>query len=317
MAILEDAGLILRVMRYRETSRIVVALTRRHGKIHLLAKGAREYKKGFGGALEALTCSQLVLYHKKNRDLHLLHSAFVLRAYLRILRDPETYHLASAATEFILRVLPDEDPVPEIFAELGAWLARCDRRPGRVTHQALKAFQLRVVALLGYAPRLAHCAHCGGKIAPPVRFGVAEGGVLCDRCPAMGATLRVDRPALVWLRHLAQGAGTAGVAPGGAGTPTGVTPGGAETPAGAAPGEAGALGEAGAPGEDAAIELPLTVERQVAEIIEAFLRYHITGYRGLRSLKSLTAWRALRRRGAPPAGRAADDRRGTSPGESG
>jgi recombinational DNA repair protein (RecF pathway) len=159
-----------------------------------------------------------------------------------------------------LRVLPDEDPVPELFAELGAWLTRCDRAPQAVSEAGLKAFQLRSVALLGYAPQLGHCAHCGRPVSPPTLFGVSEGGVLCARCPAAGATLRVDDATLDLLRRLA------------------------------GPEKHG--------GGDEATTLPLELDARTAEIIEAFLRFHITGYRGLRSLKSLAAWRALRAAGA-------------------
>ena len=263
MAIVRDEALILRVMRYRETSKILVALTPVFGKVHLLAKGAREYKRGFGGALEILTRSRLVFYHKRQSELHLLHSASVERPYLRLLSEATAYHLACAALEFVLRVVPDEDPSVEIFETLGAFLERADA--GASTAEmfwALRVFQFRTVALLGYAPQLACCAVCGEADVSDARFGVAEGGILCPRCRAQGETRPLAPAALALLQRLVAHAG-----------------------AGSATAQADAPARAG-------------VDRQAAEVVECFLRYHVTGYQGLRSLKSLAAWRRVRRASA-------------------
>jgi len=88
---------------------------------------------------------------------------------------------------------------------------------------------------------------------------------------SIGRDLRVDAAALAGLRHLARGPGAA-----------------QERNAGQ-----------GGGGEAKPDELPPSAERQVTEIIEAFLRFHIAGYRGLRSLKSLAAWEALQPAGPP------------------
>jgi len=274
VAIVRDEALILRVMRYRETSKIVVALTPAFGKVHLLAKGAREYKRGFGGALEILTRAHLVFYHQKQRDLHLLHSASVEQPYLRLLSPASVYHLACAALEFVLRVLPDEDPAGEIYHTLAAFLERGDAEPspGEI-YWALRVFQFRTVALLGYAPQLTCCAVCGEAVPGAATFGVAEGGLLCARCRPQGETRPLSPGALDVLRSLVTHAGSAGAA---------------------AAGE-GASARGGHPAFPPVPRRSAGLDRQVADVVECFLRYHVTGYQGLRSLKSLSDWRTLQR----------------------
>jgi DNA repair protein RecO (recombination protein O) len=206
VAIVEDEALILRVMRYGETSRIVVALGRRHGKVHLLAKGARDPKSPFGAALELASRSQIIFYLKKSRDLHLVRSAAVIDPGLGLLVQPRTYHLACAALEFALKVLPDEDPCPEIHDLLCDYLAALARPGGPDAGDGgLKGLQLRTVALLGYSPELAACVYCRAPIETPGGFDVGEGGVLCGRCVPQGERLPLGREALGRLRALAGG----------------------------------------------------------------------------------------------------------------
>jgi DNA repair protein RecO (recombination protein O) len=255
VAIVEDEAIILRSMRFRETSRIVLALTPDHGKVHLLAKGARELRSRFGGSLELLTRSRIVFYLKKTRELHLMQSAGVEEPYLGLLAHPRDYHLANAAVEFVERVLADEDPHPRVYAELERFLAARNREPGSGgADGGLRGLQLRVSALLGYAPHLESCTRCGRGADPPAGFGVAEGGVLCRRCPPEAELLPLSRAALLRLRVLLS-----------------------DEP----------------PPAGAEVLHDEATDRQVGRAVESFLRFHITGYQGLRSLKSLAEWRQI------------------------
>lgn len=265
MPIVEDEALILRALRYSDTSRIAIACARRCGVIHLLAKGARDPKSPFGAALEPLGRSAIIFYHKKERELHLLRSASVLDPHLGLLRDPFTYHLAAAAAEFAMRVLPGEEPNPEIYDLLARYLEHLDRREagaGPREEAAFKRFQLRVAALLGYAPELTRCAHCRAPAGEaPAGFGVAEGGLVCRRCTAEGESLPLGREALLRLRAIA-----------------------------ASPGIRAANGSA--PGAPSPVSREAS--RQMDRVIEAFLRYHLPNYAGLRALRSLADWTQLR-----------------------
>jgi DNA repair protein RecO (recombination protein O) len=259
VAIVEDQAFVLRSLRYGETSRIVTALGRTFGKVHLIAKGARGTKSPFGASLDPFSRVQIVFYLKKSRTLHLLKAAIVEKAYERILAHPETYYLASAALEFVQRVLPDEDPVPRVCDALDRFLGGCEHANGAAgDEQRLRAFQLHVVAHLGYAPQLDRCARCGRAPQPRGGFGVSEGGLLCRRCaggrqvlPLSDATLSMLRRA-VGLRSARPAGGTSS-------------------------------GRSGQPAD----------RKELGAVVEAFLRYHVTGYQDLKSLRGFSEWRAL------------------------
>src|SRR5215470_17337609 len=78
MALVRCEGIVLKTHALGDTSLIVVAYTREHGMLKLVAKAARKTPSRFGYSLEPLSRSRFVLYHKPDRDLHLLSQAEVL-----------------------------------------------------------------------------------------------------------------------------------------------------------------------------------------------------------------------------------------------
>lgn len=293
MAIVEDEGLVLRSLRHGETSRIATLLTRRFGKVHVIAKGARDLKSPFGSALEPLTCVQAVFYLKKNRSLQFLKAASTERVFARVLASPPAYHLACAGLEFVERVVTDEDPVPEVLAALLRFLEGCDRRPDHPRAELrLRAFQLHTVSLLGYAPQLERCAACGGVADPPAGFGVSEGGVLCAGCAVAARSQPLSPAALELLREVVAGAHGGGPRSrrrldqplGSRARTTG------ERRVGTLAAPRGGVAERPAAAAVASVRSPGDADREVIATVEAFLQYHVTGYRGLRALRCLEAW---------------------------
>src|SRR5436309_765010 len=78
MALLRSEGIVLKTHALGDTSRIVVAYTHDLGMLRFVAKGARKTPGRFGFALEPLSRSRFVFYHKADRDLQLLSQADTL-----------------------------------------------------------------------------------------------------------------------------------------------------------------------------------------------------------------------------------------------
>jgi DNA repair protein RecO (recombination protein O) len=263
-------GIVLRNLRYGETSRIATLLTRELGKIGVIAKGARDPKSPFGASLEFLSHGSFVVYHRPGRDLHFLRSGSLEREFRGLQRDADRFFLASAFAEFLERVLHGEDPADELFPFALRALDVLETAAQPALPELFRGMQLRVASILGYAPRLEQCLRCGRSVdeaeAPGLRgawmFLAADGGVLCPACGAPDsaeAGVRLTPRALRRLRAMALGR----------------------------PGPAG----------PAAAAAPLVRERPPAPdpawialldtLVEDFLRYHIESYRGLRALGGL------------------------------
>lgn len=197
-------GLILRSLQLGETSRVVTVLSRELGKWSAVAKGVREPKSRFGASLEILNASSIVVYFRPGRNLQMVSEASLEREHRGILMASDRYHHGCAVLEFLDLVLEEESPVPEIYdLALRALHLMEDAPEGRLSY-LLRAFQLRVAAMLGYAPRVDACAKCAATDV--VCFGVQEGSVLCGRCgDSSPSSIAVDTETLALLRSLERG----------------------------------------------------------------------------------------------------------------
>ncbi len=252
MALLRCEGVVLKTYALGETSRIVVAYTRELGLLRMVAKGARKAPSRFGFALEPLSRSRFVLYHKPDRDLQLVSQADTLTAWGSDLADLTRLAHAQAAVELIDRLVWGEEPHEELFDLVVRTLDAAVRAPLFSLPAVTLAFELQVASLLGYRPRLEACANCGGGLSARRLFSPARGGMLCDRCAASEAgAITVSADALAGLSLLL----TRPVA------------------------EAGEY-----------LEVPRAGEIQ--KVVEAFLRHHFQRFEGLRSLEMLRAFEA-------------------------
>lgn len=173
---------LLRSVDYGEADRIVTLLTSRHGKVSLLARGARRSKRRFGGAIEPFLLLDVELSFGRG-ELGVLHAAQVTRAFPALLRDLARMSVAGAALELVRDVMPERAPDAAMFVCTVSMLEGLDR--GAVAPRALLlSFQARVMAVCGFAPRLAACGVCGKR---PARGQAAEldpvrGFLVCRSC---------------------------------------------------------------------------------------------------------------------------------------
>jgi DNA repair protein RecO (recombination protein O) len=198
-------AIVLRVVDYGESDRIVTLLTRERGKVGAFARGARASRRRFAGLLEPFTLLSAELIDRRG-DLLGLESASALRAHGGIRGDLARIAVAGYATELTGELVRDAEAHPELFALLAEFLAGLDAAPARPA--ALRAFELGALAATGFMPRLDACARCGaGLPARPLRLDPAHGGILCPACePAGGGGLPSIAPeTLAVLRRLQAG----------------------------------------------------------------------------------------------------------------
>lgn len=262
-SLLQCEGIVLRNLRFGETSRILTLFTREAGKLGVMAKGARDPKNPFGASLELFIRGGYILYYRSGRDLQLLRTGWVEQEYGAFLKEPRRYAIGSAALEFLDRVVLEDEPLPELYELTVRALSALERTNDDSLGEVLRAFQLRVATLLGYAPRLESCLHCGRVASAaddpdsrPWLFRIAEGGILCPDC-ATGQDGMLLRPRAVRRLH---------------------------TLASGKPAD-------GSPRATAVRERPIdrVWQRALDRVVEDYLRYHLERYHGLRSLQALGA----------------------------
>ncbi len=191
--LIKTEAIILKTMKYRDTSKIVTFYTKEFGKLKGIAKGARTAKNKFGSALEPMTHSMLVIYKKEHRDLHLISQCDAIDSFKNLTEDLDRMTTALSVVELINQVTHDEERNPNLFALVSETLGELNSSSKNYSAYSY-AFRLRLASLFGYAPNLEVCGECGNPITinngeKQYAFQVARGALFCNRCYSPGDSL--------------------------------------------------------------------------------------------------------------------------------
>src|SRR5207237_10934305 len=151
-------GYVRQPYPYKETSLIVEAFTRRHGRVALLGRGAGRPRAAMRGVL--LAFHPLRLGWSGSADLATLISA-EWGGGLQALAG-RGLMCGFYLNELILRLLPREDPHEALFDAYAEALARLSA--AQSFPAVLRSFEKRLLAELGYAPLLDREALSGEPI---------------------------------------------------------------------------------------------------------------------------------------------------------
>jgi DNA repair protein RecO (recombination protein O) len=168
-----DSGVVLRTYRLGEADRIIVVLTRGHGKVRAVAKGVRKTKIKFGARLEPTSHVALQLY--EGRELDIVTQAESIDHFKAIREDLDRLTRAVTLLEAADQLSLEREPNPELYRMLLGALRTLAVRHGPLV---VAGFHWKVLALEGFRPMVEGCVVCDtpdGLVA----FDPTEGGLLC------------------------------------------------------------------------------------------------------------------------------------------
>jgi len=163
----DEPAYVLHTYAYRETSLIVEALTGAHGRVALVARGARRPRSELRGLLQGF--QPLLLSWSGHNELKTLHKA-EWRGGLPLLGGSALL-CGFYLNELLLKLLPREDPHAALYADYEAALS--DLAAGGEQAPVLRRFELELLAELGYAMPLTREAGTGAPIDPAARYHYA------------------------------------------------------------------------------------------------------------------------------------------------
>lgn len=198
MPLVATPAIVLHVMPYSETSKIVRLLTRNLGIQSAIAKGARRAKSRTGPRLDLFAAGTATLMTKGNRELNPLTGFEVTATHAGLSHDVTRFAAASALAELALKCVPAE-PHPEVFDATSAGLEAIEQAPAELADTAALAACWGLVVALGFSPTLDRCAVCGAPTEGAIRFSAVQGGALCR-------THGSDAPQVTTLREADRGA---------------------------------------------------------------------------------------------------------------
>jgi DNA repair protein RecO (recombination protein O) len=166
----DQPAFVLHAYPYKETSLIVEAFTLDHGRVGMVAKGAKRPRSELRGLLQAF--QPLTLSWAGAAELKTLTKA----EWRGGVATPAGSALLSAfyLNELLLKLVPREDPHAALWHEYEAALRALGESPaGPVQATVLRRFELRLLAELGYAMPLTHDADSGERVDAATRYHYA------------------------------------------------------------------------------------------------------------------------------------------------
>lgn len=162
-------GFVLHRREYSETSLLVDFFTEEHGRITLLAKGARRPRSPLKAVLQPFT--PLLLRWAGKGELKVLTKAESASLALPM----TTYALYSGfyVNEILCRVLENHTAYPELFRHYFSCMLKLASESSQL-EPALRTFEFQLLQALGYGLNFTHCAATGNPISPTMTYQFYE-----------------------------------------------------------------------------------------------------------------------------------------------
>ncbi|PID57570.1 DNA repair protein RecO [candidate division KSB3 bacterium] len=197
-------AIVINASKLGEADKIVTFFSKDYGKIQGIARGIRKIRSKYSGKLELFNRVAVIFFHKAGHlerhsgqtDPPLLKITQVdmVEAFTRLHDDFHKIVAASCLAELINKGFEKYDNSHKpVYGLLCETLRQIEH--GQDIRMLLPAFEVKILAHLGYTPVLDRCIHCGKLRTRPTAsqqnavpeqhlpaFHLAQGGILCPRC---------------------------------------------------------------------------------------------------------------------------------------
>ncbi len=164
----DQLGYVLHRREYSESSLIVDFFTQNHGRISLIAKGARRIRSPLKSALQPFTLLSLSWVGKG--ELKTLTQA---TPTLMLPLEPISMYSGFYVNEVLSRVLEKHTAYPDLFLHYKDCLNRLAIE-GKNVEPALRTFEFQIFKALGYALDFTHCCATGEAVDPTMLYQFKE-----------------------------------------------------------------------------------------------------------------------------------------------
>lgn len=148
----QTQGIVLRVIRYSESSLIVHWLTEDAGRIATMAKGALRPKSEFRGKLDLFHHCQLTYQRSHRSTLHNLREISLTRVFEGLSRDMDKVTQATYVAQLVSKSTEEDTPADGIFELLGQFLETLNKAKDTDLLHVLN-FEFILLRLLGLEPQ--------------------------------------------------------------------------------------------------------------------------------------------------------------------
>ena len=159
MPLIETESIILKTYNLAEADKIVLFLTRDHGVLRGVAKGAKRLKSRFGSGLEPFSIVMLSYFEKEVLELVSIRKADLLISYFEAASDPQFLQKFAYLSDLLVLFSPPNDPNEVLYRMTSACLDAAAADRGSLSAIGLY-FELWLLRISGLLPDWSKCLEC-------------------------------------------------------------------------------------------------------------------------------------------------------------
>ena len=192
MAILETEAIVIRARKWKESNLIVTFYGRSCGKIAAIAWKAKKQGSPFNVNLELFTHLHLIYYDKEPpRELGVVNQTNIIKPFNELREDLIKLSVASYIIELVDIAAGGKERNESLFELLLRTLHSL--QDGCDPELLISFFELNLLGILGYRPRLKTCAYCQKELIPErpnarERLKIDHRGIFCHACLKSGGS---------------------------------------------------------------------------------------------------------------------------------
>jgi len=192
MPLIETEGLVLKSYNLAESDRIVVLLTRDHGVVRGVAKGAKRLKSKFGSGLEPFSVVQATYFQKETSELMSIQKTEIITSNFTAASEPAFLQKFSYLADLLIAFSPPHDPNEKLY-RMARSCVDAASADGETLLAAGVYFELWLLRLSGFLPAWTKCDNCRRPFDNDELANLqANFHLMCDACRRGPATQPFD-----------------------------------------------------------------------------------------------------------------------------
>lgn len=160
MPLVETESLVIKSYNLAEADKIVVLLTREHGVVRGVAKGAKRLKSKFGSGLEPFSIVRVEYFEKESSELVSIQKVDLVKSSFEAASNPDFLQKFSYLADLLITFSPPHDPSEVLYRMVRACVEAGTQNPSTLPAVGVY-FELWLLRLSGFLPDWSKCAGCG------------------------------------------------------------------------------------------------------------------------------------------------------------
>lgn len=175
------SAIILKRQPFRERDSRILAYSREHGLLDLIARGTTRAGSKLAGHIEPLSLVQLMVV--PGRRYNYVGGASQTKPFYHLKSDYEKTRVAGRAINELSKIVKPGITDKFLFNQLKDFLLILDSTQPKISLDLMQhIFLLQVLSHLGFRPELYYCTKGQEKIIPRKNFfNISQGGLVCER----------------------------------------------------------------------------------------------------------------------------------------